>query len=113
MNTPSFKLYILYVCGFLFSILSIGIYWASIESNVFQGVKEMLDLRWGVVTFLDFYIGASIIGVWISVMEKSIFRGVIWTLCIYVLGNIVTLVYLIIRAWASDKFSEIFIPSKK
>ena len=113
MNTPSFKLYILYVCGFLFSILTIGIYWASIESNVFQGVKEMFDLRWGVVTFLDFYIGASVIGVWICVMEKSIFRGVIWTLCIYLLGNLATLVYLVRRAWASDNFLEVFIPSKK
>ena len=113
MNIPSFKLYILYVCGFLFSILTIGIYWASIESNVFQGVKEMFNLRWGVVTLLDFYIGASVIGVWICVMEKSIFRGVIWTLCIYLLGNLATLVYLVRRAWVSDKFSEIFIPTKK
>ena len=113
MNTPSFKLYILYVCGFLFSILTIGIYWASIESNVFQGVKEMFDMRWGIVTLLDFYIGASVIGVWICVMEKSIFRGVIWTLCIYLLGNLATLVYLVRRAWVSDRISEIFIPAKK
>ena len=113
MHIPNFKLYILYICGFLFAILTIGIYWASIESNVFQGVKEMFDLRWGVVTFLDFYIGASVIGVWICVMEKSIFRGVIWTLCIYLLGNLATLVYLVRRAWVSNNFSEIFIPAKK
>ena len=113
MNTPSFKLYILYISGFLFSILTIGIYWASVESNVFQGIKEMLALRWGVVTFLDFYIGASVIGVWICVMEKSIFRGVIWTLLIYLLGNLATLIYLTRRAWASEKFSDIFIPTKE
>lgn len=75
MNTPGFKLYTLYICGFLFSILTIGIYWASVESNVIQGIKEMVALRWGVVTFLDFYIGATVIGVWICVLEKSIFRG--------------------------------------
>ena len=113
MHVPNFKLYILYICVLLFLILSIGIYWASIESNVFQGVKQMFDLRWGVVTFLDFYIGASVIGVWICVMEKSIFRGVIWTLCIYLLGNLATLVYLVRRAWISDKFLEIFIPANK
>ena len=113
MNIPNFKLYILYTCGLLFLILSIEIYWASIESNVFQGVKEMFNLRWGVVTLIDFYIGASVIGVWISVMEKSIFRGVIWTLCIYILGNLATLVYLVRRAWVSDRISEIFIPAKK
>ena len=113
MHIPNFKLYILYICVLLFLILSIGIYWASIESNVFQGVKEMFNLRWGVVTLLDFYIGASVIGVWICVMEKSIFRGVIWTLCIYLLGNLATLVYLVRRAWVSNNFSEIFIPAKK
>ena len=113
MNTPSFKLYTLYVSGFLFLILTIGIYWASIESNVFQGIKEMLALRWGVVTFLDFYIGATVIGVWICVIEKSIFRGVIWTLSIYLLGNLATLVYLSRRAWVSKNFSEIFTPAKE
>ena len=113
MNKSSFKLYTLYICGFLFSILTIGIYWASTQSNVFQGIKEMVALRWGVVTFLDFYIGATVIGVWVCVLEKSIFRGVVWTLCIYLLGNLATLVYLTRRAWVSEKFSDIFILTKE
>jgi len=113
MNTPGFKLYTLFICGFLFLILTMGIYWASVESNVFQGIKEMVALRWGVVTFLDFYIGATVIGVWICALEKSILRGIVWTLCIYLLGNLVTLVYLARRAWCSGKFSDIFIPIKK
>ena len=113
MHIPNFKLYILYICVLLFLILSIGIFWASVDSNIFQGVKDIFSLRWGVVTLADFYIGATVIGIWISVMEKSIFRGVIWTLCIYLLGNLATLVYLVRRAWVSDEFSEIFIPAKK
>jgi hypothetical protein len=113
MNIPGFKLYTLFICGFLFSILSIGIYWASVESNVFQGIKDMFALRWGVLTFLDFYIGATVIGVWICALEKSVLRGVVWTLCIYLLGNLATLVYLARRAWISEKFSDIFILTKK
>ena len=113
MNTPGFKLYTLYICGLLFSILTIGICWASLQSNVFQGIKEMVALRWGVVTFLDFYIGVTVIGVWICVLEKSIFRGVVWTLCIYLLGNLATLVYIARRAWVSEKFSDIFILTKE
>ena len=113
MNTPGFKLYTLYICGFLFLILTMGIYWASVESNVFQGIKEMVALRWGVVTFLDFYIGATVIGIWICALEKNILRGIVWTLCIYLLGNLATLVYLVRRAWISEKFSDIFIPTKK
>ena len=113
MNTPGFKLYTLYICGLLFSILTIGIYWASVQSNVFQGIKEIVALRWGVVTFLDFYIGATVIGLWICALEKSILRGVVWTLCIYLLGNLATLVYLTQRALVSEKFSDIFILTKE
>jgi hypothetical protein len=113
MNTPGFKLYTIYVCGFLFSILTIGIYWASVENNIFQGIKEMLALRWGVVMFLDFYIGASVLGVWIGVLEKSVYQGFIWLTLIYILGNLATLVYLSRRVLVSEKFSDIFIPTKK
>jgi hypothetical protein len=113
MRIPNFKLYVLLVCGFLFSILSIGIYWASVDSNIFQGVKDVFSLRWGVVTFMDFYIGATVIGIWISVMEKSIFRGLIWILFIYLFGNLTTLIYLSRRAWVSNSFLEIFIPIKE
>jgi hypothetical protein len=73
----------------------------------------MFALRWRVVTFLDFYIGATVIGIWISIMEKSIFRGLIWVLFIYLLGNLTTLVYLSRRAWVNNNFSEVFIPTKK
>ena len=113
MRIPNFKLYILLACGILFSILSIGIFWASVDSNIFQGVKDIFSLRWGVVTLADFYIGATVIGIWISVMEKSIFRGLIWTLFIYLLGNLVTLIYLSRRAWVSNSFTGIFIPNKE
>ena len=113
MNKSSFKLYTLYICVFLFLILTMVIYWASVESNVFQGIKEMVALRWGVVTFLDFYIGATVIGIWICVLEKSIFRGFVWVIFIYLLGNLATLVYLARRAWISEKFSDIFMPTKE
>jgi len=46
-------------------------------------------------------------------LEKSIFRGVVWTLCIYLFGNLATLVYLARRAWVSEKFSDIFILTKE
>ena len=93
-------------------ILGLGIYWASIDSNVIQGAIEIFSLRWGLITVLDFYIGATVIGVWICVIEKSIFRGLSWLLFIYLLGNLATLVYLIRRALISKSFTEIFIPSK-
>ena len=110
---PNFKLCTLTICVFFFSILTLGIYWASVENNVLQGVKEMMGIRWGVITLLDFYIGATVLGIWICVMEKSIPRGLIWILCIYLFGNLSTLVYLARRAWISEEFYDIFIPAKE
>ena len=112
MNTKNYKFYTIFICAFLFIILGLGIYWASIDSNVFQGAIEIFSLRWGLITVIDFYIGATVIGVWIGVLEKSVFRGLFWVLFIYLLGNLATLVYLIRRTLISKSFTEIFTANK-
>ena len=112
MNTKNYKFYTIFLCAFLLIFLGIGIYWASIDSNVFQGAIEIFSLRWGLITVIDFYIGATVIGVWIGVLEKSVFRGLFWVLFIYLLGNLATLVYLIRRTLISKSFTEIFTPNK-
>ncbi len=105
---PSFRFQVLFVCALLFIVLTGVIVWASVESNVMQGVEEMASLRWGIATFTDFYIGATFVGIWIGVMEKSVGRGIVWTLAVYILGNLVTLAYVALRARTSDKFTDIF-----
>lgn len=92
-------------------ILLIGIIvWASIESNVIVGFDQVLSTRWGIATMVDIYISLTFIGVWIGVMENSILKGVIWTLFLYLLGNIVTLGYFIVRIVRSRLFIEVFLP---
>ncbi len=110
ITLPDFKVYVFFVCALLFTILTAVIIWASAESNVIQGIEKMAALRWGVATFVDFYIGATFVGIWICVMEKSVVRGFVWILAIYILGNLATLAYVVRRAWTSEKFSDIFIP---
>jgi hypothetical protein len=105
---PNFKLSVLSVCALLFIALTGVIVWASVESNVMQGIEEMSALRWGIATFTDFYIGATFVGVWIGVMEKSVARGIVWTLAVYILGNLATLIYVGLRARTSEKFTDIF-----
>jgi len=105
---PNFKLPVLSVCALLFIALSGVIAWASVESNVMQGIGEIAALRWGIATFTDFYIGATFVGIWIGVMEKSVARGIVWTLAVYILGNLATLIYVGLRASTSEKFTDIF-----
>ena len=84
------------------------IIWASVESNLIQGIEKLASLRWGIATFTDFYIGATFVGVWIGVMEKSVPRGIAWTLAVYILGNLVTLAYVALRVKTSNRFTDIF-----
>ena len=112
MSINNYKFYTIFICVLLFSFLSIGIYWASIDSNIIQGAQEIFKLRWGLVTVLDFYIGATVIGVWICVLERNIYRGLAWIFFIYLFGNLATLAYLTRRVLISKSFNEIFMPIK-
>ena len=105
---PNFKLQVLFICILFFLVLTGVIFWACIESNVFEGVREMTSLRWGIATFTDFYIGATFVGVWIGVMEKSVTRGIFYTFGVYMLGNLVTLAYIAFRVRNSQNFTDIF-----
>lgn len=92
-------------------ILLLGcIVWASMESDVFVGLEQLMANRWGLTTLVDIYIALTFIGVWIGVMENSVIKGVVWTISLYLLGNVATLIYFIYRATKSSSFSEIFLP---
>jgi hypothetical protein len=84
---------------------------ASVESNVIVGLREVLSSRWGMATLVDIYISLTFIGVWIGVIEKSFKKGTIWTLSLYFLGNIATLIHIILRVLKSSKPTDIFLPS--
>jgi hypothetical protein len=96
----------------LLTILTGFIIWASIESNVIIGFREVSATRWGIATLVDIYISLTFIGVWIGVIEKSLKKGIIWTLSLFFWGNIATLIYIILRALKSSKPSDIFLPVK-
>ena len=92
-------------------ILLLGcIVWASMDSNVFVGLDQLMANRWGLTTLVDIYIALTFIGIWIGVMENSVIKGVVWTITLYLLGNLATLAYFIYRAIKSSSFTEIFLP---
>ena len=101
------------IAVFLLIVLVGAIVWASIESHVFVGVEELISFRWGVATLVDIYIGLTFIGAWIGVMENSWIKGIVWTIILYILGNVATLAYFLYRARKTRSFRNIFIPSHK
>jgi hypothetical protein len=87
-----------------------AIVWASMESHVFIGVDQLISFRWGLATLIDIYIALTFIGVWIGVMENSFVKGIMWTISLYILGNVATLAYFLYRANKTQSFRKIFIP---
>jgi hypothetical protein len=98
------------VAIFLLIILVGAIIWASIESHVFIGVEQLISFRWGLATLVDIYIALTFIGVWIGVMENSWMKGIMWTISLYILGNVATLAYFLYRASKTNSFRKVFIP---
>ena len=109
----NFNLIVIGASAFLLAFLISVIVWASLESNVFIGFEEILSTRWGIATIVDIYIALTFIGVWIGVMEGSVFKGIIWTLTLYVLGDIATLIYIIIRTYKCRTFTKFFLPNSQ
>ena len=108
MNNP--RLVTIFTSAILLTLLIGVIIWASLESNVILGLDQVFSTRWGIATIADIYIALTFIGIWIGFMENSAKKGVAWTLSLYLLGNIITLVYIMIRAGKSTSFKEIFLP---
>ena len=73
------------------------IIWASTNGSVLVALKEMLDTPWGATTLLDLYIGLGFVGVWIALLERNWRRSLPWIVFLPLLGNLVMLIYLLVR----------------
>jgi hypothetical protein len=101
------------ICGVLLGLLLAAIFLASGQSSVFDGLKVVLDTPWGVVTLLDLGIGLLFVAAWITVMEPRPLCAVAWIVALLLLGNAVTLVFLLWRTRYADRFADLFLPSHR
>ena len=106
------KTFAIFTAGVLLTLLLGSIVWASLESNVLVGFGQLMDTRWGVATLVDIYIALTFIGIWMGVMENSLAKGMVLTLALYLLGNIVTLIYFVYRVIRCRSLKEVFTPEK-
>lgn len=65
------------------------------EMSLAAGLRELVSTRWGITTLVDLYFGLICIGAWICWRERSLPRGAAWCIGLALLGNLVTLVYLL------------------
>jgi hypothetical protein len=100
------------VCGILLGLLVAAILIASGHSHVLAGLRHVVADPWGVVTLLDLGVGLLFIAVWLALVEPSPWRAAVWIIALFLLGNVVTLAYLLWRTCKVRHWSELFLPSR-
>ncbi len=101
------------ICGILLGLLLAGIIVASNQVGVLTGLQRLLADPWGMVTLLDLGVGLVFVAAWIAVMEPRPWYAAVWIIGLLLLGNVVTLVFLLWRTRYARRFADLFLPSRR
>jgi hypothetical protein len=63
---------------------------------------ELLQNPWGVVSFVDLYVGFALFSIWIVFREKSLVSSVIWVVLMMILGFFTGSVYMLYALFTSQ-----------
>ena len=100
------------ICGILLGLLVAAMLIASGHSHVLAGLRHVVADPWGAVALLDLGVGLLFVAVWLALVEPSPWRAAAWIAALFLLGNAVTLAYLLCRTCQVRHWSELFLPSR-
>lgn len=100
------------ICGILLGMLLGSIGLAS-SHNLWTSLQYLLADPWGLVTLIDLSIGLIVIAVWIALLEPRPLCAAGWIIALFLLGNVVTLVFLLYRTRYARSFAELFLPYRQ
>lgn len=69
-----------------------------INGNFSQDGAALLANPWGVVSFVDLYVGFSLFSIWIAFREKNILIAILWIILMMALGFFTGSLYLFLAA---------------
>ena len=67
-----------------------------INGNFSQDGAALLANPWGVVSFVDLYVGFTLFSIWIAFREKSLPAAILWIVLMMVLGFFTGSLYLLL-----------------
>jgi hypothetical protein len=100
------------VCGILLGLLVAAILIAGSQSNVLAGLRYVIANPWGIVTLMDLGVGLLFVAVWLALVEPNPWRAAVWIAALFILGNVVTLAYLLSRTCRAQRLSDLFLSSR-
>lgn len=87
-------------------VMGLAIVWAALGGDFSAEGEQILDLRWGVVSIIDLYVGAALVGTWIWWRDGP-GAAAAWLILLVVLGHLATASYVAWRAWTVDSIQEL------
>lgn len=79
-----------------------------------QDGGELLRNPWGVVSFVDLYVGFILFSLWIGFREKTVLLAVIWIILMMVLGFFTASLYVLFALYQSKgDWLQFFLGSRK
>jgi hypothetical protein len=79
----------------LFIAFTALLIWAIDKKPISESSTFFFEDPWGIVALADLYIGFMIFSMMVFLVEKSKLTALAWTLPLFVLGNCVSLAYVI------------------
>lgn len=80
---------------------------SSAEMSLAEGLRRLVETRWGITTLVDLYVGLLLVGVWIVIAERSFLRASPWIVALLLLGNLATAAYVLWRSLTSRSLEEL------
>lgn len=112
MTRPMLKL-LLVMSAIMVLTLITGIIWASLDSNPVDGLRFLAGNRWGIVTLLDVCAGVLAMAIWIWHCDQRMKTWLVWVVAMLILGHLVSLAYLVIRAARERDLTELDVARKR
>ncbi len=85
----------------IFAMAGVLIYGFSVGDFLTDGA-QLLSNPWGIVSFVDLYVGFSLFSLWIVYREKSTLRSIIWIFFMMTFGFFTGAIYTFIALQTSD-----------
>ncbi|MBI1188156.1 MAG: DUF1475 domain-containing protein [Alphaproteobacteria bacterium] len=81
----------------LFAVIVWAIFGPDYHGDFLSQFQVIVTLPWGVVSLVDLYVGLLIFATIVFLTERSWLKAALWALPVFVLGNVWTAVWFVLR----------------
>ena len=85
--------------GFIFVFMVVITTWASLQEDVVQGFRHVVEYRWGWATLADTYFAFLTFYLWIFMRERNLVPRIAWFVGVMALGNMAISAYILLQIY--------------